>query len=366
MQWQYTMTKQEIRAQIRALTRVRGSIANRQMRRLRLVEPLALVAAMLVFSLIRLGGLPTGEQTGEMVFLLILTVLMALLIWALAPAQFVSTQMSALRRGLAQMTSQPYTVRLEEGMVTVEGPGISGESGQIRRKASDLAAVQTDRAGLVLVFRDGAGLMMPLSAFSEEQPLPCSLSLLEQAWHAPQGQEQQKDPADPVRTGFAADGAGGGTFVQTIDRVKAESLLRARTMAVLKTPAYWGRKWPALLVILLGGGYIFWQYGWPGLLVLVVAVAVVLYGILRKPGRELDRLCGTFTAELAPDALRLTDDKGGSWQIPYQGSFLLETPKSFVLCRPGATTGYSFDKAAFASEEEQRAFLAALNAHLGA
>lgn len=366
MQWQYTMTKQEIRAQIRALARVRGSIANRQLRRLRLAEPLALAAAMLVFSLIRLGGLPAEEQMGEAVFLLVLTALMALLIWALAPAQYVSIQMSALRRGLSQMTSQPYTVRLEEGMVTVEGPGVSGESGQVRRRASDLERVQTDRAGLVLVFRDGAGLLMPLSAFSEEQPLPCSLSLLEQARRAPDGGEQQKEPAGPVRTGFVPDGAGGGTFVQTIDREKAGNLLRDRTIAVLKTAAYWRRKWPALLVILLGSGYIFWQYGWPGLLVLAVAVAIVLYGILRKPGRELDRLCGTFTAELAPEGIRLTDDKGSRWQIPYQGSFLLETPISFVICRPGATTGYSFDKAAFASKEEQQAFLAALNARLGA
>ena len=59
MQWQYTMTKQEIRAQIRALTRIRGSIAGRQIHRLRLVEPLVFAAAMLVFSLIQLGGLPT-------------------------------------------------------------------------------------------------------------------------------------------------------------------------------------------------------------------------------------------------------------------------------------------------------------------
>ena len=369
MQWQYTMTKQEVRAQLRALTRVRGSIANRQVRRLRLVEPLAAVVAMVVFSLIQLGGLATGEQMGEAIFLGILTVLMALLLWALVPAQYVSIQMSALRRGLSQMTSQPYTVRLEKGMVTVDGPGISGESGHICRRASDLETVQTDRAGLVLVFRDGAGLLMPLSAFSEAQPLPYSLNLLEQARHAPpaapENGERQKGPTGPVHTGFVPDGAGGGTFVQTIDRDTAKILFRDRTVAVLKTGAYWRRKWPALLVVLLGSGYMAWQYGGVGLLVLAVVVAAVPYGVFRLSGRELDRVCGTFTVELAPDALHLTDGKGGSWQIPYAGCFLLETPHAFVLCRPGATAGFSFARSAFGDASEQQAFLAALNARLG-
>lgn len=367
MQWQYTMTKQEISAQIRALTRVQGSIANRQIQRLRLVEPLALVAAMIVFSLVRLEGLPAGEQMGTAVFLLILTVLMALLLWALVPAQYVSIQMSALRRGLPQMTLQPYTVRLEEGMVTVEGPGISGESGQIRRRGSDLETVQSDRAGLVLVFRDGAGLLMPLSAFSEAQPLPYSLSLFEQARRAaPQGREKQREPAGPVRTGFVPDGAGGGTFVQTIDRETAGLLLRERTVAVLKTAAYWRRKWPGLVLILLGGVYLTWQYGGIGLLVLAAVVAAVVYGVSHPSDRELDRISGTFTVELAPDALHLDDGKGGSWRIPYRGSFLLETPHALVLCRPGATAGFSFARSAFGDAAEQKAFLAALNARLGA
>lgn len=370
MQWQYTMTKQELRAQIRALTRMRGSIANRQMHRLRLVEPLALAAAMIVFSLIQLGGLPTEAQMGEAVFLLILTVLMALLLWALAPAQYVSIQMSALRRGLTDMTTRPYTVRLEEGMVTVEGPGISGERGHICRRASDLQTVQSDRAGLVLVFRDGAGLLMPLSAFSEAQPLPYSLSLLEQARHArpaaPEDRTEQKESAGPVHTGFIPDGAGGGTFVQTIDRETAGLLLRERTAAVLKTTAYWRRKWPALVLILLGGSYLTWQYGGIGLLVLAAAVAAVAYGVSHPSDRELDRISGTFTVELAPDALHLDDGKGGSWRISYAGCFLLETPHSFVLCRPGATAGFSFARSAFGNGAEQEAFLAALNARLGA
>lgn len=367
MQWQYTMTKQEIRAQVRALTRMQGSIANRQMHRLRLVEPLAFVAAMLVFSLVQLEGLPTGEQMGEAVFLLILTALMTLLLWVLVPAQYVAMQMSVLRRGLPGMTSRPYTVRLEEGMVTVEGPGISGESGHVCRRASDLQTVQSDRAGLVLVFRDGSGLLMPLSAFGEAQPLPYSLNLFEQVRRAaPQGREDQREPTSPVHTGFVPDGAGGGTFVQTIDRETAKLLLRERTVAVLKTPAYWRRKWPGLVVLLLGGGYITWQYGGIGLLVLAAVVAAVVCGMSRLSGRELDRISGTFTVELAPDALHLDDGRGGSWRIPYEGCFLLETPHALVLCRPGATAGFSFARSAFGSGAEQEAFLDALNARLGA
>lgn len=307
---------------------------------------------------------------GEAIFLGILTVLMALLLWALVPAQYVSMQMSALRPGLPGMTSQPYTVSLSEGIVTVEGPGTNQEQGYICRRASDLQTVQSDRAGLVLVFRDGAGLLMPLSAFREEQPLPYSLNLFEQARHAPpaapENREGQKEPAGPVHIGFVPDGAGGGTFVQTIDRETAKILLRERTVAVLKTAAYWRRKWPALLVILLGGGYIVWQYGGVGLLVLAVVVAAVLCGMSRLSGRELDRVCGTFTVELAPDALHLADGKGGSWRIPYAGCFLLETPHAFVLCRPGATAGFSFVRSAFGDGAEQEAFLAALNARLGA
>ena len=114
MQWQYTMTKQEVRAQFRALTRVQGSIANRQMLRLRLIVPLVVVVAMLVFSLIELGGLPTGEQMGTEIVLLILTALMALLFWGLMPVQYVSMQMSALRRSLPEMTSQPWCERAEK------------------------------------------------------------------------------------------------------------------------------------------------------------------------------------------------------------------------------------------------------------
>lgn len=367
MQWQYTMTKQDVRAQIRALTRAPGSIANRQMRRLRLLEPLAVIVAMAVFSFLQLEELPAGERTVEAGFLLLLTAAMALLLWALAPAQYVSIQMSALRASLPDMTSRPYRVTLSEGTMTLEGPGVGGQQGHIRADAAAIRTLGTDRGGLVVVLDSGAGFLMPLSAFSDRQSLPYSLSLFEQARKMqPSAPAQQKGSDGPVRTGFVPDGEGGGTFVQQIDRQKAELLLRERTAAVLKTPACWRRKWPALAVVVLGCGYITWQYGWVGLAVMVVVVAAVLYGMLRRPGQELDRACGTFTVRFAADGIQIADGKGGTWQAPYTGARLLETPHAFVLCPQDMAAGYTFDKAAFQGQAEQQAFLTMLSTRLGA
>lgn len=366
MQWQYTMTKQEVRAQFRALTRVQGSIANRQMRRLRLIVPLVVVVAMLVFSLIELGGLPTGEQMGTAIVLLILTALMALLFWGLMPVQYVSMQMSALRRSLPEMTSQPYRVTLAEGFLTLDGPGVSGQKSRIHVPAASIRTVQTDRAGLVLVMHSGAGFLMPLSAFREEKPLPYSRGLFEEAMKTrPTGQEEQKSPAGPVRTGFVPDGKGGGTFVQKIDREQALLLLRERTVAVLKTGTYWRRKWPALALIVLGAGYLTFLYGWVGLVLTAVVVAIVLYGMWRGSDSVLDRMCGTFIWQFGPEEILLSDGRGGSWQVPYAGT-LLETPHAWVLCGPGDVAAYSFARAAFENEAEQQAFLDMLNARLGA
>lgn len=366
MQWQYTMTKQEVRAQFRALTRVGGSIANRQMRRMRLLAPLALAAAMIVFALIQLGGLPTEETMGEAVFLLVITALMALLFWAITPGMYVSMQMSALRCSLPDMTSRPYRITLADGMLTLDGPGIAGQKGRIHVPAASIRTVQTDRAGLVLVMHSGAGFLMPLSAFSEEKSLPYSRGLFEEAMKTrPTGQEEQKSPAGPVRTGFVPDGKGGGTFVQKIDREQALLLLRERTVAVLKTGTYWRRKWPALVLIALGVGYVTFQYGLVGLAMMVTLVAVMLYAIWRRPAGDFDRICGTFTLRFGPEEILLSDSRGSSWQIPYCGK-LLETPHAWVLCGPGGVAAYSFAKDAFGDKAEEQAFLAMLNARLGA
>lgn len=366
MQWQYTMTKQEVRAQFRALTRVGGSIANRQIHRMRLLAPLALAAAMIVFALIQLGGLPTEETMGEAVFLLVITALMALLFWAITPGMYVSMQMSALRRSLPDMTSRPYRITLADGMLTLDGPGIAGQKGRIHVPAASIRTVQTDRAGLVLVMHSGAGFLMPLSAFSEEKSLPYSRGLFEEAMKTrPTGQEEQKSPAGPVRTGFVPDGKGGGTFVQKIDREQALLLLRERTVAVLKTGTYWRRKWPALALIVLGAGYLTFLYGWVGLVLTAVVVVIVLYGMWRGSDSVLDRMCGTFIWQFGPEEILLSDGRGGSWQVPYAGT-LLETPHAWVLCGPGGVAAYSFARAAFENEAEQQAFLDMLNARLGA
>ena len=366
MQWQYTMTKQEVRAQFRALTRVQGSIANRQMRRLRLIVPLVVVVAMLAFSLIELGGLPTGEQMGTAIVLLILTALMALLFWGLMPVQYVSMQMSALRRSLPEMTSQPYRVTLAEGFLTLDGPGVSGQKSHIHVPAASIRTIQTDRAGLVLVLHSGAGFLMPLSAFSEEAPLPYSRSLFEEAMKTrPAAPEEPKSPDGPVRTGFVPDGEGGGTFVQQLDREQARLLLRERTIAVLKTGTYWRRKWPALVLIALGVGYVTFQYGWVGFAMMAALVAVMLYAMWRRPAGDFDRICGTFTLRFGPEEILLSDSRGSSWQIPYCGK-LLETPHAWVLCGPGGVAAYSFAKDAFGDKAEEQAFLAMLNARLDA
>ena len=94
-------------------------------------------------------------------------------------------------------------------------------------------------------------------------------------------------------------------------------------------------------------------------------VAVMLYAMWRRPAGDFDRICGTFTLRFGPEEILLSDSRGSSWQIPYCGK-LLETPHAWVLCGPGGVAAYSFAKDAFGDKAEEQAFLAMLNARLGA
>ena len=102
---------------------------------------------------------------------------------------------------------QACTLRLQDGILYDEGPAVGPLAAKVTRPAAALRTVRTDSFGLVLVFRDGTGLGVPLSAFNREQPLPRWKQALEQAMAAPA-------PAGWAAAAAARSGCPGRFFLQ--------------------------------------------------------------------------------------------------------------------------------------------------------
>ena len=163
MQLQYTMTRRDLRDQFAALGRTRGSLGARYVATNRLMMALVFVAALGVSgwrTVQRAGGLNAVAAATLVVLALLLAVFLAAY-WALAPRLFASVQLLALRAALDSLTAAPYTLQLADGQLHYQGPSLNAGRGALDCAVTGLRAVRRDKAGLVVIFADGSGALVP-------------------------------------------------------------------------------------------------------------------------------------------------------------------------------------------------------------
>lgn len=342
MELQYTMTEKDLRNQFLALGRTRGSLAYRQMRAERWVMLAVLLIAegMYAASLVARAPVVAGVRLVDsatvlgLAILAVLLVPLLVLVWLAAPRRFAARSMRQLRAALPAMTSQPHTLRLEDGTLHYSGPGAAGGHGQIDCAAARLRAVRADKAGLVIVLEDGSGLLAPRSTFAAPQDLAAWVQALQTAAAAP-GTDVSR-PAEAPADGFTPDGAGGGVLAYTLTAGEIRPLLWEAQRAVWRTAAYWRRNWYALPLLALAFA-IFWRAMglWMALALLAVLLALVVLLLCALLRGQINRRAGRFVTRFGPDAMICTDGTGRRLELPYHDfPLLLITRRAILLYAP--------------------------------
>lgn len=233
LELRYTMTKADLRRQFLALGRTKGSLAYRQLRTGRLLTAAVVLFAEALYAVSLLTREPVVSNATWLalgVLALLLVPLLAIF-WVLEPRQFAARQMRELRAVLPAMTTQPYTLQLEAGLLRYSGPGAAGGHGQAECPAADLRAVRADRDGLVVVLGDGSGLLVPRTAFAGPEGPEDWVRALQAAPARPDA----APPADRTPDGFVPEGAG-GTFACTLTAEELPRLLWEASRAAMRTP----------------------------------------------------------------------------------------------------------------------------------
>ena len=351
LELRYTMTKADLRRQFLALGRTKGSLARRQMRTGRLLTAAVVLFAEALYAVSLLTREPVVSNATWLalgVLALLLVPLLAIF-WVLEPRQFAARQMRELRAVLPAMTTQPYTLQLEAGLLRYSGPGAAGGHGQAECPAADLRAVRADRDGLVVVLGDGSGLLVPRAAFAgPEGPEDWVRALL-----AAPARPDAAPPADRMPDGFVAEGAG-GTFACTLTAEELPRLLWEASRAAMRTPAYWRQKWYALPVLALAFAVFCLAMGlWLALALTAVLVLVSLWATRRLVRQQIPRMAGRAVTRFGPDTMQYTDDRGRMLEIPYADfPLLLQTAHSLALYAPKANALRLFPRRVLTAESE--------------
>ena len=345
------MTKTDLRRQFLALGRTKGSLARRQMRTGRLLTAAVVLFAEALYAVSLLTREPVVSNATWLalgVLALLLVPLLAIF-WVLEPRQFAARQMRELRAVLPAMTTQPYTLQLEAGLLRYSGPGAAGGHGQAECPAADLRAVRADRDGLVVVLGDGSGLLVPRAAFAGPEGPEDWVRALQAAPARPDA----APPADRMPDGFVAEGAG-GTFACTLTAEELPRLLWEASRAAMRTPAYWRQKWYALPVLALAFAVFCLAMGlWLALALTAVLVLVSLWATRRLVRQQIPRMAGRAVTRFGPDTMQYTDDRGRMLEIPYADfPLLLQTAHSLALYAPKANALRLFPRRVLTAESE--------------
>lgn len=349
MQLQYTMTRRDLRDQFAALGRTRGSLGARYVATNRLMMALVFAAALGVSgwrTVQRAGGLNAVAAATLAVLTLLLAVFLAAY-WALAPRLFASVQLLALRAALDSLTAAPYTLQLADGQLHYQGPSLNAGRGALDCAVTGLRAVRRDKAGLVVIFADGSGALVPNRAFSGAQELHSWLQAL-QPQPGPVGPSGAAQPAPA--DGFVPDDADGGVLACTLDAETTRRLLWELNAALLKTPVYWRRLWWAPLLLAVGGALLVAQGVWWLLPVLAV---IVVWAVRRNARSTAARLAGHSVIRFGPDAMQVETGAGGRFEVPYRGlTGPYRTAHGIFLYDPAANVARVFPRAALTPESE--------------
>lgn len=362
MELHYTLDKRGFRRQITALARVKGSAAWQMVRGYRIFILAVFGLAFLFLALC--SGIDTYSPAAAaaLVVCFLLFAAAAAFLCAFAGNLAAWQQARLLGRGLQEINGSICTLRLQDGTLYYKGPAVGALASQVTCPASTLRAVQTDAFGLVLVFRNGAGLAVPLPAFSREQPLPRWKQALEQAMRAP----SPAVPPDTSPDGISRDAAGQTVVVQRLDREQARTACLELNRAAMRTGAYWRRNLaaiPLLLIILL---YLIGVAAYnPLFLLLFAALLAAAYGFRRYSMRKLaERAAGRIVTVFGPDAMIRTGSGGAGTSLPYTAEVkLLTTPHAIALYQPRYSSLFFFYRQAFASPQEEAELLALLKRH---
>ena len=366
MELHYTLDKKDYRRLVEAVARTKGSASHKVARTFCIF--MVIVAGLPYWRALWLAVVANGttplELAVDAVFLAVpLVVLIGLGYFLGIKLAYIGVLATLGRSGIQQLVGRPCTLRLQDGILYDEGPAVGPLAAKVTRPAAALRTVRTDSFGLVLVFRDGTGLGVPLSAFNREQPLPRWKQALEQAMAAPApaGWAAAAAAEADAPVGFSCKEGGDPVLVQQCDPARADAICRESLRAVRRVGAYWRRNWVSDLVLLLCAVYMVWAVVQdPSNVLFLVFLLGAAYLFWRYSVRKVSQsLVDKNVTVFAPDAVVRTNlANGAQGSLPYtEELWLLVTPRAISLYQVRYNTAWIFDRQAFATPQEEAAFL---------
>lgn len=364
MELQYTWDKKSYRRMIEAVARTKGSRSHKTARAfcIFMVLVTGLPYGCVLWRAVVANGITPLMLAVAAVFLTVpLAALIALGYFLGVKLAYIQMLSTLGRGGVQQLVGKPCTLRLQDGILYDEGPAVGPLAAKVTRPAASLRTVRTGAFGLVLVFRDGTSLGVPLSAFNREQPLPRWKQALEQAMAAPvpDGGAAAAEADAPV--GFSCKEGGDPVLVQQCDPARADAICRESLRAVRRVWAFWRRNWVSGLVLLLSAVYMVWAVVQDPSNVLFLAFTLgAVYLFWRYSVRKMSQsLVGKNVTVFAPGAMVCTNLASGvQGRLPYtEELWLVVTSRAISLYQPRYNALWNFDRQAFATPQEEAEFL---------
>lgn len=364
MELQYTWDKKSYRRMIETEARTKDSCSHKAARAFCIFVVLVGGSPFWFafgYTLLQIPITPVWLLAFFILLLLVLAVFIALGSFLGVKLQYIRTVSILGRSGIQQVIGKPCTLRLQDGILYYEGPGVGPLASRMTRPAASLRTVRTGTFGMVLVFRDGTSLGVPMSAFNQEQPMPRWKQALEQAMAAPvpDGGAAAAEADAPV--GFSCKQGGDPTLIQQCSPARAEAIYRESMRSFMCMGVYWRRHRVVGLLLLLCTAYIVWT----ALKSLFNALwTVILFGAVYLFWRYImrnvsEKLVGKSVNVFAPDAMVRTDlTSGAQGRLAYNEElWLVVTSRAISLYQPRYNTLWSFDRQAFATPQEEAEFL---------
>ena len=364
MELQYTWDKKSYRRMIEAVARTKGSRSHKTARAfcIFMVLVTGLPYGCVLWRAVVANGITPLMLAVAAVFLAVpLAALIALGYFLGVKLAYIQMLNTLGRGGVQQLVGKPCTLRLQDGILYDEGPAVGPLAAKVTRPAASLRTVRTGTFGLVLVFRDGTSLGVPLSAFNREQPLPRWKQALEQAMAAPvpDGGAAAAEADAPV--GFSCKEGGDPVLVQQCDPARADAICRESLRAVRRVWAFWRRNWVSGLLLLLSAVYMVWAVVQDPSNVLFLAFTLgAVYLFWRYSVRKMSQsLVGKNVTVFAPGAMVCTNLASGvQGRLPYtEELWLVVTSRAISLYQPRYNALWNFDRQAFATPQEEAEFL---------
>lgn len=354
MEWSFIRTERDHRDSVYALLRIPDSVICKNYRRQQLLL-LALVSlGMGFFSWLEYGHLRAAALLTGLVLLLAVDLVLGRWLFVRSHLRNVRIRMKGY--------FGPCTVRLAYGSFHVQcGDGENGAA-DWHCPVSRLDRAQAVRGGAVVLLKDGRAEYLPLSAFSEDKPLPAFVDAVNMA--VAQAAQEAPRIQTPPRHGLV-----GQTLFYCMTEPELKALHRECSRAALRTWDYWYAQRRPLLILAVLLLFELIAVGWAAFwtMLALAAVMVVLLAVFNgRRAKNLDNFLGEQSLELCEDEL-CCRRAAGEWRYPYKEfPRLMETGNAWFLFSGRQGLMLLIPKSAFADEAEQAAFLALLRQRMAA